>query len=253
MGDYKSQYETYYSSLKNNSKASASKYYSQKNKENNSNGNGSNKYLRKLMYQSIGAGILLLSLVIMKNIPLEGAEEAYLISKETVDKNLGLTETVMAINIPELDDYKEKTLDWIDKVKTMIAGGKTTKENIKENYIIPVKGTYSEFEDNSNAVVIISPQESDVLASYSGKIVEVKESEGQKHITIDHGNGIETYYGLLSSSNVKKGDKVEKGQCIGRTGIVNSVNSQGIVYRILYMGIEKNPVDLIDFSNLKNV
>lgn len=254
MGNYKSQYEIYYSSLRNNSKDSESKDNNlHVKKEDNINVNIYKRYFKKLRNQSVGAIILLILLLILKNIPLEGAEEAYLISKDTVDKNLGITETVMAINIPELDGYKEKTLDWIDRIKSIFAGEKTTKEIIRENYITPVTGSYSEFEDSSNAVVIISEVESDVLASYNGKVIEVKEVDGQKHITISHDNGIETYYGLLSSVNVKEGDKVEKGQCIGRTGLVNSVNSQGIVYKIIYMGIEKNPTELIDFSNLKNV
>lgn len=257
MGDYKSQYENYYSNIKTNSSKVSKGQYSLRSSSNNNKNNdedvSKNKYLKKLLYQTIGAGVLLLSLFIMKNIPLEGAEEVYIISKETVDKNLELSEAVMAINIPELDGYKEKALDWIDKIKIEISGGKTTKETIKENYIVPVYGDYTELDNKSNAIVISTPQESDVLASYEGTIINIEEVDGSKHITINHGNGIETYYGLLSTAFVSKGDKVEKGQSIGKTGVVNSLNSQGIVFKISYMGIEKRPTELLDFSNMKNV
>ena len=260
MGDYKNQYENYYSNIKvNGSKLSKGQYSLRSFNDNTTNNKnddkniGKNKYLKKLLYQTIGAGTLLLALFIIKNIPLEGTEEAYIISRKTVDENLGVSEAVMAINIPELDGYKEKALDWIDKIKIDISGGKTTKETIKENYIIPVYGDYTMLDKKSNAIVISSAKESDVLASYDGTIINVEDVEGGKHVTIDHDNGVETYYGLLSTISVKKGDKVEKGQSIGKTGIVNSLNSQGIVFKISYMGIEKRPTDLLDFSNMKNI
>jgi septal ring factor EnvC (AmiA/AmiB activator) len=38
-------------------------------------------------------------------------------------------------------------------------------------------------------------------------------------VIIDHGLGVQTLYGHLSSIGVKVGDKVEKGQVIGRSGM----------------------------------
>ena len=189
----------------------------------------------------------------MKNIPLEEAKEAYIVSKEAVDKNINLTETVMAIDVPELDTYKEKTLDLIDRYKQLITGEKTVKEVIREKYSLPVIGSYYVLDDENIGVAIQVVEESDVLASYDGKVSEVKTVDGETHITIYHSNGVETYYGLLTNVSVKEGDKVKKGQSIGKTGIIDSIGSKGMVYKIIYMGIEKNPTELIDFSNLQNV
>ena len=93
----------------------------------------------------------------------------------------------------------------------------------------------------------------DVIASFDGKIREIKEDGDEKHIIVDHGNGIETYYGLISTVDVKEGDKVEKGQLIGKTGVLDSEGTKGIVYKISYMGVEKDPVEMMDFSSLKSV
>lgn len=60
-----------------------------------------------------------------------------------------------------------------------------------------------------------------------GKVIDVqrlKDSYG-KHITIQHPNGTSTLYAHLSKIGVRPGDRVRKGQIIGKVG--NTGNSSG--------------------------
>ena len=64
-----------------------------------------------------------------------------------------------------------------------------------------------------------------IFATGDGKITEVKGSKRSKvdlglHLKIDHGYGYETVYGHLSGFNVKRGQKVKRGEIIGYVGRV---------------------------------
>lgn len=250
MGSYKKQYEIYYSSLRNK-KSSPEKERNTISKKSNPNGDN-NKYLNKFLRQCCAAGILLGMVLIIKNIPLQETKEVYTISRDVVDENLILTKCVMAINIPKLNNYKEKTLDFIDKCKSDVTGKKTLKELIRSKFIIPVNGKYEDLKkENESGVIINTDKNKEVAASYSGTIIDISNLKGEKYITIDHGNGIETYYGCLSSTEIKEGDKVKKGQIIGKAGTVDNID--GIVYKIIYLGMEKNPTELISFDGLQSI
>ena len=179
----------------------------------------------------------------IKVIPIEGAKEAYIVTREALDKNFDVEEAVMAMNIPGVEDYKENILDYIDNFRSFVTGDKTLKEDIKDNYVIPVVGTVSHLSGENVGIIIQTDSEMDVIASFDGKIREIKEDGDEKHIIVDHGNGID----------IKEGDKVEKGQLIGKTGVLDSEGTKGIVYKISYMGVEKDPVEMMDFSSLKSV
>ncbi|NLK94409.1 MAG: M23 family metallopeptidase [Clostridiales bacterium] len=247
MGDYKSQYEKYYSNIKTQKNAKIV------NNKKNNNTKYFKNFTRKLIIQSCGAMILLGLIMIIKAIPLEETKEAYIISKEVLDENFNINEAVMAINVPEFEDYKEKTLDFIDSIKVDITGQKSLKEKIKEEFIPPLLGQYREIEGEDVGVIIENLEVKDVLSSFNGKISEIKEEEEGYHVIVDNGNGIETYYGLLSEVNIKKGEKINKGQSIGKSSEVNNNGKSGIVFKIIYFGKEKNPWDLLDFSKLERV
>ncbi|PRR82435.1 M23 family metallopeptidase [Clostridium vincentii] len=258
MGNYRAQYEKYYGSVKG--KTSGSKKRGQ--------GYGSNgkdraegpqqlagKLLKKIMWQLVGALVLVLLVLVIKMIPLEGTKEAYIVSKEMIDQDFDISETVMAINIEGAEGYKEQALDYIDEIKSLVVGDKTLKEKIKEDYVVPTLGTIKMLDDTNIGIAILTDGDKDIAAAFDGTVTEVKEEAdgGEKHLIIDHGNGIETYYGLLSSINVKEGDVISKGENLGKSGVIDSSNTKGVVFKIIYMGLEKDPNDLMDLSSLQKV
>ena len=72
------------------------------------------------------------------------------------------------------------------------------------------------------------------------KSINLPETYGN-YIEIDHGNGIITAYGHLRVRNVKKGQKVEKGQTIGIMGQTGMSTSVHLHYEIRKNGKPVNP------------
>lgn len=65
-------------------------------------------------------------------------------------------------------------------------------------------------------------------------------------IIIDHGCGLQTLYGHLSSINVKAGDAVKRGQVIGRSGQTGLAGGDHLHFSVLLDGIPVNPTEWWD-------
>ena len=62
-------------------------------------------------------------------------------------------------------------------------------------------------------------------------------------VVIDHGMGVQSLYGHLSSIGVKVGDTVEKGQEIGRSGMTGLAGGDHLHFTMLVGGQQVTPVD----------
>ncbi|WP_028949924.1 M23 family metallopeptidase [Sulfurihydrogenibium subterraneum] len=67
-------------------------------------------------------------------------------------------------------------------------------------------------------------------------------------VIIDHGLCVYTLYSHLSQINVKEGQKVVKGQLIGKTGATGLAVGDHLHYGVLVNGIEVNPVEWFDIK-----
>jgi len=256
MGNYRAQYEKYYGSVKGKASGGKNKaqgYVSTGKDKREGTQQLAGRLIKKTMWQLVGALVLVLLLLVIKMIPLEGTKEAYIVSKKMMDQDFNINETVMAINIEGTEEYKEEALDYIDEIKSLVVGGKTLKEKIKEEYVVPTLGKVKMLDDTNKGIAILTGVDKDIAAAFDGTVREVKEDGDGKHLIVDHGNGIETYYGLLSSINVKEGDKISKGENLGKSGVIDSSNTKGVVFKIIYMGIEKDPNELMDLSSLQKI
>ena len=65
------------------------------------------------------------------------------------------------------------------------------------------------------------------------------------YVAIDHGNGFVTYYGHMSKTAVKAGDKVNKGDLIGWSGETGRVTGPHVHYEFRYNGTRVNPADYL--------
>lgn len=65
-------------------------------------------------------------------------------------------------------------------------------------------------------------------------------------IIIDHGMGVASLYGHLSSFDVQVGDKVTKGQTIGRSGMTGLAGGDHLHFTMLVAGHPVNPVEWWD-------
>lgn len=62
-------------------------------------------------------------------------------------------------------------------------------------------------------------------------------------VVIDHGLGVQSVYGHLSSIEVQVGDRVEKGQQIGRSGTTGLAGGDHLHFTILVGGEQVTPID----------
>lgn len=62
-------------------------------------------------------------------------------------------------------------------------------------------------------------------------------------IVIDHGNGYETVYAHLSDLLVRKGEKVKRGDIIGRTGNSGTSFASHLHYEVALNGIRQDPLN----------
>jgi murein DD-endopeptidase MepM/ murein hydrolase activator NlpD len=65
-------------------------------------------------------------------------------------------------------------------------------------------------------------------------------------VVLDHGLGLQTLYGHLSSIAVKEGDQVKQGQELGRTGATGLAVGDHLHYEVLIGGVSVTPVEWWD-------
>jgi murein DD-endopeptidase MepM/ murein hydrolase activator NlpD len=65
-------------------------------------------------------------------------------------------------------------------------------------------------------------------------------------VVVDHGLGLQTLYAHLSSLDVKVGDKVDKGQSLGRTGTTGLAVGDHLHFEVLVSGVSVTPIEWWD-------
>ena len=65
-------------------------------------------------------------------------------------------------------------------------------------------------------------------------------------VVLDHGLGVQSLYGHLSTMDVKEGDAVEKGQTLGKTGITGLAGGDHLHFTMLVDGVAVTPVEWWD-------
>jgi murein DD-endopeptidase MepM/ murein hydrolase activator NlpD len=65
-------------------------------------------------------------------------------------------------------------------------------------------------------------------------------------VIVDHGLGLESLYGHLSSIAARKGDHVKLGQSLGRTGQTGLAGGDHLHFSLLLQGVQVNPIEWWD-------
>src|SRR5580698_2974462 len=92
-----------------------------------------------------------------------------------------------------------------------------------------------------------------VLASNDGKVVWAAMLGIYGNcIVVDHGYGLQSIYGHLSSIGVKEGDMVKRGQEMGKSGSTGLAGGDHLHYSMQVEGVEVNPVEWWDEHWIKD-
>jgi murein DD-endopeptidase MepM/ murein hydrolase activator NlpD len=87
-----------------------------------------------------------------------------------------------------------------------------------------------------------APMGTAVRAAADGIVVHADWEGGYgRLIIIDHGNGVQTYYGHLSTFGVVPGEEVRRGDVIARSGASGRVTSPHLHYEVRMGGTPVNP------------
>lgn len=97
------------------------------------------------------------------------------------------------------------------------------------------------------AVDIANPGLPGIAAADSGVIslVEYLRYGYGQHVIIDHGDGLSTLYGHMSEIYVKPGDRVSRGQIIGRMGSSGRSSGPHLHFEVRKNGITVNPLPFL--------
>ena len=92
--------------------------------------------------------------------------------------------------------------------------------------------------------VDISSQYGDcVRVSADGVVIEADERAGYgRLVVVDHGFGVTTYYGHLSSFNVIVGQQLRRGDTIGNVGVSGRSTGPHVHYEVRINGAPVNPM-----------
>jgi murein DD-endopeptidase MepM/ murein hydrolase activator NlpD len=71
-------------------------------------------------------------------------------------------------------------------------------------------------------------------------------------VILDHGLGLQTLYAHLSSIDVKVGDKIKKGQELGRTGTTGLAVGDHLHFEVLVSGVSVTPLEWWDAKWIRN-
>ena len=91
---------------------------------------------------------------------------------------------------------------------------------------------------------LVAPAGVEVVATADGRVESVERAMKQQgtRIIVDHGNGYSTVYAHLSDVLVRKGQKVERGDVIARTGNSGTSFAPHLHYEVLKDGRQLDPL-----------
>lgn len=90
-----------------------------------------------------------------------------------------------------------------------------------------------------------SPTGTEIYSTGNGTVVSVKKMKRGygMHVLIDHGFGYSTLYGHMSKFNVRKGQKVKRGEVIGYVGNTGTSTAPHLHYEVMKDGKKINPIN----------
>lgn len=129
------------------------------------------------------------------------------------------------------------------------------KQNWEKEFILPVEGRLvgeygakrmagEEFLWSHKGVDLKAPESTPVLSANSGEVILAEKGfylHG-KTVMIDHGQGVSTIYLHLKAIDVEKGEKVGKGQIIGRVGETGLAAGPHLHWGLYIHGVPVDPL-----------
>lgn len=90
-----------------------------------------------------------------------------------------------------------------------------------------------------------APVGTEIYCTGNGRVIEANyEKRGLGyHVIVDHGYGYQTVYGHMSKINVKKGQKINRGDVLGYVGNTGTSTGPHLHYEVVKNGSKINPIN----------
>lgn len=253
MGNYNSEYKSYYGKIMGRRKDShigniGGEYLINRGVSEHSSKSIKDIIVRRIIQELVGTFILCLLILICKGVKTEQTQAIYNYGKYAVNKGYTVNEVVEYIKTFDVSSIKHKGEELADFLKEKVSNGQTVKSKMKETLVKPALGSYVLKDDNSKLYSIEIKEGTEIISVGDGNITKVSEDKTLgKYIVIDNGSGVESVYGNLGEIDVKEGDKVSKGQMVGKSGNSNNESKPSLLFQLKYMGEAR---DIKDYINL---
>jgi murein DD-endopeptidase MepM/ murein hydrolase activator NlpD len=182
---------------------------------------------------------------------LEGFDNSKLVIQTT--KKIEILTKQIVIQSKSLDEIERLATD-----KEKLLSAIPSIQPIKNNDLTRMASGYGYRTDPFNksrrmhwGMDFTAPRNTPIYAASDGKVIRVdsRSSGYGKHIRIDHGFGYITLYAHLNNYNVKKGQKVIKGDIIGYVGSSGRSQAPHLHYEVQKDKKRVNPINFY-YGNL---
>lgn len=157
------------------------------------------------------------------------------------------TQSVSFDEVYELAKQKEEMLVSIPGILP-IYDDKTTTRRLVSGFGMRPHPRYKVMKQHTGVDFSV-PSGTPIYVTGNGVVVEAGWRGGYGNtIMVDHGFNYKTLYAHLSSIEVKKGQKVKRGEQIGRVGNTGVSVGPHLHYEVRYKDKPRNPVDFFTFD-----
>lgn len=159
------------------------------------------------------------------------------------DDNSYVLKDIATLDLPVVNEVKKVMEHPYNDEKTNIQVKFYSMDSAKEEQersLLLYDNTYMP----STGILYSNEAAFDVLATYEGKVEDIKQDEiFGTIITIKHNNNLTTKYSSVKDPKVNVGDTVNTGEIIGTSGVnkVTSVSENMLFFEMIYNGEYVNP------------
>ena len=167
--------------------------------------------------------------LVINQIYLDNADE---VNEETIKLAKQELTNSLQEELEEKQEIDSRTVNGIYLAVVPVTGRITSRFGVNES-----------IRDHTHQGIDISATRgTPILATASGKVTFAGWSSGYGYLVkIDHGNGVETYYGHCSKLYVSTGDTVEAGEEIAAVGSTGNSTGNHLHFEIRLDGKQVNP------------
>lgn len=148
--------------------------------------------------------------------------------------------------------YEKKVVKQVVKTKPKTSyngsGTNSYSPSLGMSFVEPAQGVISSrfgirSRDNHKGLDIAGPMGSPIVAAAGGTVVQATYNRGGygNLVVIDHGNGVQTYYGHNSKLCVSVGETVSQGQLIALMGSTGISTGSHCHWEVRVNGVARNP------------